>query len=244
MLVLCAARLRRATRTLLLDDPRVTALLDRMAAPAIETAADAPERPFVPTPLGDTSRHGDARWHGARGDLERQHRAERRCGVRAPRARAERDPCRRSGWRAHAERRQTRRSKNCAATTAAASSFLRARGSRRCWSSRISSPRCASASAPVRRSSWHPSPNPRPASTPCSARRGRAQSHASPIRACTSKPVPREPAALRDRRPSEQRQEQHRCDARRRRNGRDFAGARHDRRGARVSDARRWRDAV
>ncbi len=58
MLALCAARLRSATRTLLLDDPRVTALLDRMAAPAIETAADSPERPFLPSPVGDTARHG------------------------------------------------------------------------------------------------------------------------------------------------------------------------------------------
>ncbi len=58
MLALCTARLRSATRTLLLDDPRVTALLDRMAAPAIETAADSPERPFLPSPVGNTARHG------------------------------------------------------------------------------------------------------------------------------------------------------------------------------------------
>jgi hypothetical protein len=41
LLVLAAARLRAATGALLLDDPRVTALLDRMAAPEIETAAEA-----------------------------------------------------------------------------------------------------------------------------------------------------------------------------------------------------------
>ena len=58
MLVVCAVQLRRATRALLLDDPRVTALLDRMAAPAIETAADAPERPFVASPPSETARHG------------------------------------------------------------------------------------------------------------------------------------------------------------------------------------------
>ena len=41
LLLLAAARLRAATGALLLDDPRVTALLDRMAAPEIETAAGA-----------------------------------------------------------------------------------------------------------------------------------------------------------------------------------------------------------
>lgn len=38
---LVATRLRAATAALLLEDPRVSALLDRMTAPAIETAADA-----------------------------------------------------------------------------------------------------------------------------------------------------------------------------------------------------------
>lgn len=41
LLVLAAVRLRAATGALLLDDPHVTALLDRMAAPEIETAAEA-----------------------------------------------------------------------------------------------------------------------------------------------------------------------------------------------------------
>jgi len=39
LLVLAAARLRAATGALLVDDSRVTALLDRMTSPAIETAA-------------------------------------------------------------------------------------------------------------------------------------------------------------------------------------------------------------
>jgi hypothetical protein len=39
LLLLAAVRSRSATKALLLDDPGVTALLDRMAAPAIETAA-------------------------------------------------------------------------------------------------------------------------------------------------------------------------------------------------------------
>ena len=40
LLVVAAARLRAATGALLIDDSRVTALLDRMASPAIETAAE------------------------------------------------------------------------------------------------------------------------------------------------------------------------------------------------------------
>jgi hypothetical protein len=39
LLVVAVARLRAATRALLLDDARVTALVDRMASPALETAA-------------------------------------------------------------------------------------------------------------------------------------------------------------------------------------------------------------
>jgi len=45
LLVVAAARLRAATAALLLDDPRVTALLDRMSAPEIETAAAEHEAP-------------------------------------------------------------------------------------------------------------------------------------------------------------------------------------------------------
>jgi hypothetical protein len=48
LLVLAAARLRSATAALLLDDPRVTALLDRMGAPEIETAAAEHEAPPPP----------------------------------------------------------------------------------------------------------------------------------------------------------------------------------------------------
>jgi len=39
LLLVAGARLRAAERALLLDDARVTALLDRMASPAVETAA-------------------------------------------------------------------------------------------------------------------------------------------------------------------------------------------------------------
>jgi hypothetical protein len=44
LLALATARLRAATGALLLEDARVTALLDRMASPAIETAAEEHER--------------------------------------------------------------------------------------------------------------------------------------------------------------------------------------------------------
>ncbi len=52
---LCVARLRSATRALLLEDPRVTALLDRMATPAIETAAREPEDARPASALPDAS---------------------------------------------------------------------------------------------------------------------------------------------------------------------------------------------
>ena len=49
LLILAATRLRVATKQLLLDDPAVTALLDRMASPEIETAAaDAGTRAWMP----------------------------------------------------------------------------------------------------------------------------------------------------------------------------------------------------
>jgi hypothetical protein len=47
--------LRSATRALLVEDPRVTALLDRMATPAIETAAVEPEDARAAPVLPDTS---------------------------------------------------------------------------------------------------------------------------------------------------------------------------------------------
>ena len=57
VLLWAGTRLRAATRALLLEDPRVTALLDRMATPAIETAAAEPEQPFVPSELGNPPPH-------------------------------------------------------------------------------------------------------------------------------------------------------------------------------------------
>ncbi len=56
---LCIAQLQAATRALLLEDPRVTALLDRMTTPAIETAAREPEDARPPSALPDAS-HPDA----------------------------------------------------------------------------------------------------------------------------------------------------------------------------------------
>jgi uncharacterized protein DUF2868 len=72
LLVLAAARLRVATAALLLDDPRVTALLDRMAAPAIETAAaehegaPAPGAGAAPAPRGGIAGRANAViWDGS-----------------------------------------------------------------------------------------------------------------------------------------------------------------------------------
>ncbi|HEU4619160.1 MAG TPA: DUF2868 domain-containing protein [Gammaproteobacteria bacterium] len=54
LFLFAGARLRAAERTLLLEDARVTALLDRMATPEIETAADAAdlEQQAGPPPAG------------------------------------------------------------------------------------------------------------------------------------------------------------------------------------------------
>ncbi len=51
LLAVSAWRLRVATRSLLMDDPRVAALLDRMTAPRVETAATRPEFPRSAAPL-------------------------------------------------------------------------------------------------------------------------------------------------------------------------------------------------
>lgn len=65
LLALAAARLRAATRALLLEDARVTALLDRMASPAIETAAeqhdDAPPPEIGLATAGERPMTGSAR---------------------------------------------------------------------------------------------------------------------------------------------------------------------------------------
>ncbi len=72
LLALAALRLRSATRTLLVEDPRVVALLDRMATPALETAAGAAENPRIAEEAPDQPRHrthvGTARaviWSGS-----------------------------------------------------------------------------------------------------------------------------------------------------------------------------------
>lgn len=56
---LCVTRLQSATRALLVEDPRVTALIDRMTTPAIETAASEPEDPRPAAALPETT-HSDA----------------------------------------------------------------------------------------------------------------------------------------------------------------------------------------
>ena len=72
LLSLSAVQLRRATRALLVEDPRVTALLDRMATPAVETAAPDPEDARRAAELPDASHQralvGNARaviWGGS-----------------------------------------------------------------------------------------------------------------------------------------------------------------------------------
>jgi hypothetical protein len=72
LLALAGARLRAATGALLLEDARVTALLDRMASPAIETAAaqheQAPSLEIGTAPARDRPLTGTARalvWENA-----------------------------------------------------------------------------------------------------------------------------------------------------------------------------------
>src|SRR5690606_21142962 len=57
------ARLRAATRALLLDDPRVAALLDRMAAPALESGPAEPEE--RPEPRAPAARRRVGRIEGS-----------------------------------------------------------------------------------------------------------------------------------------------------------------------------------
>ncbi len=72
LLTLSAVRLRSATRSLLIEDPRVAALLDRMATPSLETVAEDPENPRISRESHDRPRHiktvGEARaviWSGS-----------------------------------------------------------------------------------------------------------------------------------------------------------------------------------
>ena len=85
---ICVVRLRAATRALLTDDARVAALLDRMAAPAVETAADAPEDARPASPLPDSAPHrelvGSARvivWSGAVDPAQADAHARRALGI-------------------------------------------------------------------------------------------------------------------------------------------------------------------
>ena len=85
---ICIARLRAATRALLTDDARVAALLDRMTAPAVETAAGEPEDPRPASPLPDSAPHrelvGSARavvWSGAIDPARADADARRALGV-------------------------------------------------------------------------------------------------------------------------------------------------------------------
>jgi hypothetical protein len=191
---LCVVRLRAATRALLLEDPRVAALLDRMATPAIETAAPEPEDARSAAALPHAS-HPDALVGAARGVIwsgsivaaAADPHARRTLGI------ALSDIVEAGGGRTLAE-------DQAAAVTRAASSYSRARGSRRCWSSSTSSRRCGARWDRTHRSSFRRWPSRPQASSRSNARRGRARSAGSPIRTCISKRVPHEPAALRHRR--------------------------------------------
>src|SRR5690606_23940657 len=85
LLAFSAWRLHVATRALLVEDPRVAALLDRMTTPAIETAADEPEtagpddvEAAAPAPraLGGPAR-GVIWSHGIAPDIARDYARER-----------------------------------------------------------------------------------------------------------------------------------------------------------------------
>jgi hypothetical protein len=85
---LCIGRLRAATRALLLEDARVTALLDRMTAPAVETAAGEPEDARPAGPLPENVPHdalvGSARavvWGGSIDPAQADTNARRRLGI-------------------------------------------------------------------------------------------------------------------------------------------------------------------
>ncbi|MBN1238164.1 MAG: DUF2868 domain-containing protein [Gammaproteobacteria bacterium] len=59
LLVFANFRLRAATRALLLEDPRVTALLDRMAAPGVELGSAEPPDEQRPVPPAGIERHAE-----------------------------------------------------------------------------------------------------------------------------------------------------------------------------------------
>lgn len=87
LLALARVRLRAATRALLLEDPRVTALLDRMRSPEVATASPSPaemlaEEP-LPAPTAREHLRGRAQailWEGSLAPTD-AHRYARRLGV-------------------------------------------------------------------------------------------------------------------------------------------------------------------
>jgi hypothetical protein len=88
LLIVATSRLRAATAALLLDDPRVTALLDRMAAPEIETAAQEHDERQIEDAAPATTVHreitGTAHaviWEGSLAPGAAQDYARRRLGL-------------------------------------------------------------------------------------------------------------------------------------------------------------------
>ncbi|HEX5047427.1 MAG TPA: DUF2868 domain-containing protein [Gammaproteobacteria bacterium] len=87
LFMLAAARLRAAARALLLDDPRVTALVDRMASPVVETAAAAhaeaaaARAPDAPQYREITGRARAVIWEGCVSAAAGRAHARRRLGL-------------------------------------------------------------------------------------------------------------------------------------------------------------------
>ena len=204
LLVLAAVRLRAATGALLLEDSRVTALLDRMASPAIETAAAAARRRHR---RRDRSCYGRAHrpmtgsaraliWESSLSPDAARSYARRHLGLEVldvaeagagqlttdraaleqPRDRSLANVDRLHAGMGTAATRASRFSRGAAAAYRPGRLDRRGAGTRR--------PTCGD-----RRSS---------------ARRGNAQSRNSRIRRSTSRRAPHESAAFRNRRPSKQ----------------------------------------
>ena len=160
LLGVAVVRLRAAEGALLLDDPRVTALVDRMASPAVETAAAE----HAETVAGAVVRRG--RLSRGDGPRPRGHLGKLRVrrGSSRPRARLGLASISSPSSRPAAAARSAptgKRSSRWARASRARSSCSRPRGSRLCSSCSISWASSGVASAPRARSWWCRSPTER-----------------------------------------------------------------------------------
>ena len=216
LLALTTARLRAATAALLLEDSQVTALIDRMAAPEIETAA--PEHDDAPAVEVGAAAPAPRADHGERAcaDLGRQPRSP------TPRANTPASILVSTSWaiaeagggsaltsdRAVLERLAADVAQTLVVFTPAWEppllelldflAELRRRVGATASIVVTPVPDGARAVTEVERATW-----------------SRAIARLADPQSSTSRRAPHDPAALRDRRPSQQRQEQHRLDARR-----------------------------